>query len=184
MFIWGVAIAISVPYGLAFKMVSKFCWLVFTSHYKLPVWSGCILLIGWIIPLIIMTCSYSTMAYRLKVGEQNHVNNPEAFKHIKNENLRVVKMFITIVCAFFLFTTPYAVFYFTTSYLRYAKNYDVVSNHSVSVSHGLFVLTLANSCINPIIYARMHSKIREAIKTFFCGGSTDSDSHVQHLTPG
>ena len=118
------------------------------------------------------------MARKLKVGEKNHANNPGAFNSIQRENRRVVNMFTTIVCAFFLLTMPYSLFYFTLAYLEYAKPDDINFDHLISANYGLFVLTMINSCTNPIIYARMHSKVRVATKTIFGRGQVHPSSEV------
>ena len=180
MLIWIIAFCACVPYSLALKVVDRYCWVVFSSSFMSLVWNGCYLVIGWIIPFIVMTGSYSGMAWKLKVGEGNHTNNPETCNSIRKENRRAVNLFVTIVCAYFLLTMPYAVFYFTYSYLMYTRPYDINSSHMVSANHGLFVLTLINSCTNPVIYARMHSKIRETIKKLFCQMQIHPDSSARY----
>ena len=160
------------PYTLALGMEGNFCWAEgFSSRKIAVVWCGCFLLIGWIIPIIVMTGLYTLMARKLKMGEKRHANNPDSFDRIRKENRRVAKMFTTIVCIFFLLTMPYSAFYFTLAYLEYAGPPNKGEHDRLlQANYGLFVLTLINCSTNPLIYARMHSKVREAMNMYFCCG--------------
>lgn len=111
--------------------------------------------LGWVIPLFIIAYCYAVCIRRLNDNGINKDNSASAVRR-RQENKRVVKMFILIVALFFIFTIPHSII----DLFRYIDNKSdaVVILHECSV-----IVVLFNSCTNPFIYARMHRDVNRFI---------------------
>jgi len=107
--------------------------------------------LGWVIPLFIISYLYAVCIRRLNDSSVNKDNSQSAVRR-REENKRVVKMFIIIVFLYFIFTIPHSII----DLFRYIDNTSdaVVVLHECSV-----IIVLFNSCTNPFIYARMHRDV-------------------------
>ena len=150
LFTWILAACIKFP--LTWRPVFGYSF----EGYKiyLMVWTC----LGWVIPLIIIAVLYGICIKTLHESKFQSEKASEATARRTAENQRVVKMFIIIVCLFFIFTIPHSVI----DLFRYVDNKSdaVILLHECSV-----VLTLVNSCTNPFIYAKMHRDINGFIVT-------------------
>ncbi|XP_065069345.1 compound eye opsin BCRH2-like isoform X1 [Rhopilema esculentum] len=111
--------------------------------------------LGWIIPLIIVSVLYTLSIKKLK-SQAVIKDKSETAMRRREENQRVVKMFIIIVGLYFIFTIPHSII----DLFRYIDNKSdaVVVLHECSV-----IIVLFNSCTNPFIYARMHRDVNSFV---------------------
>ena len=104
--------------------------------------------LGWVIPLIIIAVMYGICIKALRDGRFKNDTSDTAVRR-RQENERVIKMFVIIVTLYFIFTIPHSII----DLFRYIDNKSdaVIILHECSV-----IVVLFNSCTNPFIYARMH----------------------------
>ena len=79
------------------------------------------------------------------------------------------KTFCLVVVLFFICTLPSAVYYITIRYLVvYDLEYATRHLKDISRAHNYLVkLTNLNSCLNPVIYAKVHTKVWKLIRTLY-----------------
>ena len=93
-------------------------------------------------------------------------------------------MFTVIVAVFAVLTTPYLLYaVIATSYATF--NTDSFQEHSNVFSvlnYGLFSLSAMNNCTNPLIYSKMHPRMRQVVRNvkmkireMFCGKKVQDD---------
>lgn len=158
---WSIAIGVSMPYVMGSAMHGEECYStpVLTNN-QMVIYACCWVLVGWGIPLVVITVlSVAITRVLRQTAEQAH-NDAFALRCIER-NRKVFKMFIMIVLAFFLLTMPYSLFYAVGTYLIYLRPNHTDFNTLNQANYALFVLMVANSCINPIIYAKMHKDVNK-----------------------
>ena len=137
--------------------------------YAEAVWSSQIwvayigfwIIIGWGIPLIVITCFCFMILQRLNFAVRERGNSKIQKKRIKR-NREILRLFIIMVCAFFVLTTPYAAFFFSATYFMYLQPKTVDMHITQQLNYALFLLMMTNSSINPIIYAKLHKGINKS----------------------
>ena len=101
-FIWLVAFLVKFP--LTWRMdLFKYG----DRDYKiyLMVWT----IIGWILPVIIITTLYTLSVKALMNHEFTQSGTGGAAERRRQENMKVIKMFILIVALYFTFTIPHSI---------------------------------------------------------------------------
>ena len=118
------------------------------------------------IPLLILTIIYSLIIVELRHGAKRFL----ILSHARDTRIRLkrnrktTKLLIIIVVVFYVCVLPVNVFY-----LFYLFD---VNSLSLSVTLHVFaflqMLQMVNSCVNPIIYSRLHTSFRRTTLNLLC----------------
>ena len=165
--VWAAAIIVTSPYIAGSKYQSQKCYT--EAVWRSDMWVAYIgfwITTGWGIPLVIITYFCYMILRRLNgaVRERRHSNIQR--RRIKR-NREILRLFIIMVCAFFILTTPYAAFYFSATYFMHLQPKTVDMKVAQQLNYALFVLMMGNSSINPIIYAKLHKGINKSAVRFW-----------------
>ena len=174
--IWTIALSCTIPYSTLMMYEDGFCTddlkgNTFGSPTRTVVFYGWQTLIGMILPPCICAIVYLFIGLDLKKGEQNHENNPAAYERIRKENKNIIKMFGIVVLFFVVLTYPYSIFWFYVKYIFLSNLNPLDVSYLLTWNVGLSAVTALNSCVNPLIYARMHKEINRSLRRFCCRSS-------------
>ena len=91
--------------------------------------------------------------------------NNIAAKRRETMNKRVVKLFTVVVCTFAVLTIPFYIFSIgTATYGYYNLTKSALADNILKIiSKILIILASFNSCVNPLIYSKMHKDIRGCV---------------------
>lgn len=160
--------AATVPYALRLGLYGNSCMEVnktIVPNQPYVIFMGFLLALNAIIPSLIIGVVYWLTARALKRNTLQHVNNLAMLKRNK-ENALIVRMFIIIIIIFAVLTMPYAFFYFYFSYWFYYMPFNSKDfRFLLTMNYYLFVTAAANSCINPLIYAKMHKDMNNFLRS-------------------
>ncbi len=163
--VWSVAIGITLPYTMSlvhFEREAICVGIGDLSPTAKTIYIISWIVTGWGIPSFVIGLLYLKCILNLQIPMAGN-NNNVAMNQRRAENKRVVKMFIIIVLLFFAFTTPYSVLYVAFNYLLIFHKDDVDINTAIKWNYALFVITTANSCFNPLIYAKLHKDVSKFV---------------------
>ena len=123
------------------------------------------------LPLCILTAIYSVILRKLKPGEKlvrNLSANYEQMMKVRNKkNKKAVRLFLTIVIMFYILVLPFHIFYlYFTFHIHYKGR--KFTKALQDMYHVLLLLYLSNSCVNPIIYSRLHKSCRNGFIRLIC----------------
>ena len=125
-------------------------------------------LIGWVVPAVIMVGTYYQIARQLRHSEEHHSDTQVMQRQIRNENKRVVGMFIIIVAMYFFFTLPFAVYQVIFSVFYHYDTAKFKRKEFLIIYLLLPCISAMNSCVNPLVYAKMHREINRYIHGIRC----------------
>ena len=169
-FTWVIAIGISVPYILTQSHVyyrgEYFCLedaTVVMTQKQRDVYVIVLAVIGWIIPISIISVLYGLCIRMLRENSFNNDNN-DTMKRRTIENKKVIRMFILTGTLFFICTLPFAIFYATINFLLAYKRKDVNQEVIWTLNYSLLAFSNINSCMNPFIYAKRQAEVKEFVK--------------------
>ena len=162
---WSISVAVNIPYAMSIEYEKDTCWNNYSSAAVALIYCGLFLVFGWVLPLVITAGAYVWIAMELN---KSHLRSVTAINSRYQENEKVFQMFIIIVVAFFVLTMPFPIFYLIANYNFYHnfERFDIKS--MLDWNYGLFTLSLINSCINPIIYSKMHRQMNKFLKECCC----------------
>ena len=168
-FTWVIAIGISLPYILAqshqYYRGEYFCLEkthALTQKQK-DVYVISLAVIGWIIPISVISVLYGLCIRKLRQNIFNNDNNDTMRRRII-ENKKVIRMFILIGTLFCICTLPYAILYATINFLLAYKRNDIDPQVIWTLNYSLFAFSNINSCMNPFIYAKRQAEVKEFVK--------------------
>ena len=164
---WIAAIIVTVPYIAGSKYESGTCYT--KAIWRSDLWVGYVgfwITTGWGIPLIVITCFCYMILQKLNKAVRQGTNSNIQRRSIKR-NRDILKLFIIMVCTFFILTTPYSAFYFSATYFTYMQPKNVSIKVAQQLNYALFVLMMINSSINPILYAKLHKGINRSAVRFW-----------------
>ena len=123
-------------------------------------------LIQMVFPVIIMSIMYGIILYRLKAPLAREVSvHSDAIR--QGRNRKNTKLFLTVVIVFYVLTLPYNIFY-----MWYSINRKTIPQENAltiqHIYHLLILILLSNSCVNPLIYARLHASFRRNSFRILC----------------
>ena len=167
---WIIAIGLNLKFALSHRLLNGECFVYasgFETAEEVITYVAIWMTVMTLFPLILMATIYIATAIKLNGNRIAYaIANNRALLYRVKENKRVVKMFLIIVTMFFLLTTPYSVYYFTFIYLSSTRRDQIDIKVLLSWNYGLFVVSIANCCVNPIIYVKFHRDVRRQIKRF------------------
>ena len=200
--VWLIGTAASMPLAVRLTYIedASICTNVPYEAVHQIAYAGCYIIIGWILPGIIFTTLYFKTARQLKLSEDYHSNARVMQQQIRRENKQVVKMFVVVVALFFTFTMPNTVYQIVYHYLYLFD--DITGKGYLGRIYTILPCVSAmNSCINPLIYAKMHKEFNRYVRglmfklrRFACpqnAGQCDAvssiqkdNSHIENVSSG
>lgn len=151
---WLLGVGIASPYAYHLnKDELGVCLDVWGDQFYGVVWKITLAITWCPLPLSILLL-VSLLSYQnLK---RNSIKKTNSSHGSRNRSQSVAKTFSMIILAFFLLTTPYAVFFSISVYTIYYNNPNYRTNRHLflSFNHVLFFISSITSVINPFIYER------------------------------
>lgn len=163
---WTFAIGMTLPYTISQGLDTQYSICIDQGKLDpvgVNIYVMCWIVAGWGFPFCVIGLLYGLCICTLKKTAAAAIGNSTAGKRIA-ENKKVIKMFIIIVSLFFSLTTPYSIYYVTLNYMLTYRRSELDITVIMITNYVLFFLTTVNSCINPIIYARLHKDVNGYIK--------------------
>ena len=165
---WIVAMAVNLPYLLAYKLVENqvgqqqclvqlnavFGDLSSWANYFLPVY-----VVFFYIPIALLIILYSTIVIKLKLRKTPGEQSVNADEQRAKRNRNVLKMAIAIVLVFILCWVPYTVAFMLNSYARVRLSCEVELYSQIAVFMGF-----SNCAINPFICFIFSGNYRQGLK--------------------
>ena len=166
--IWAISILMNTPFIMSLNTSNGSCstttLLSPTGDMVLVV---CQAFVGWFLPSLILALCYINITRQLRYGELHHDNAQVVLQQIRLENKKVVRMFTIIVCIYLVLTLPFAMLQIVQIILiRVAPNLltPSIAKHLISLYLILPNVTVLNSCVNPVVYAKMHKDINRFLR--------------------
>ena len=123
-------------------------------------------LIQMVFPIIIMSAMYGIILYRLKSPATRKLS-VRSNEIRQKRNRKSTKLFLTVIIVFYVLTLPYNIFY-----MWYTMNWKTIrpedAKDILHTYHILVLILLLNSCVNPLIYARLHESFRRNTVRILC----------------
>ena len=163
--VWVVGVAASLPLAIRLSYIDDALICVATSYPPVHqiVYAACYITVGWIVPGVILVTLYYKTAGQLKMSEDYHSHARVMQRQIRRENREVVKMFVVVVALFFACTMPNAVYQIVYHYI-YLFRVEANSPYLIQIYTILPCLSAMNSCINPLVYAKMHKEMNRHMR--------------------
>ena len=177
---WIIAIGTILKYALSLEMSSSACIVSGVGTTEYTTYTGCWMTISTVVPLAIMVVIYLATAIKLNRSTVA-LERTQSRLSLLEENKRVFRMFLVVVILYFLLTAPYSVYYFIQAYLYSALPNKIDRRALGAWNYGLFVVSVLNSCVNPIIYGRMYKEVNRQIKRAWIPFTNRSRKHGSHL---
>ncbi|XP_036420135.1 C3a anaphylatoxin chemotactic receptor-like [Colossoma macropomum] len=175
LFIWVGAIACSIPFASYRKLRTNGSITHCATNADGQVMKNLAVfrfVIGFVVPLIIIICSYVAIGVRARRLQ-------------KYKKLRPFRVILTVILAFFLCWLPFHIHYFCiirSGTKMWSKEAQTIINTS-----GPFIVSLAylNSCLNPILYVFMCEEFKTKLKQslLLVLESAFTEEHLGFLTP-
>ena len=168
--IWIMASFVGIIYFLRVKYWSQYnmCSVTYKDDREDIIHNVSLFLIQMAFPVIIMSALYGNILCRLKSPTVRRLSAHESFLAIRQRrNRKSTKLFLTVVIVFYVLTLPYNIFF-----LWYTINHRTIPKENlqtiIHVYHILVLILLSNSCVNPLIYARLHKSFRRNTLRVLC----------------
>ncbi|XP_061450067.1 galanin receptor type 1-like [Rhineura floridana] len=163
--IWLLSLLIAIPVAQHQALMSghpqapnsSFCWeywadnLAAKQFYKVT-----ILLVGYLLPLMLITCCYAKVLYHLHKKVKNISRKSERSKR------KTAQTVLLVVAVFLISWLPHHIITMWAEFGQFPLNN--ISFTFRIISH---CLAYGNSCINPIIYAFLSENFRKACQQVF-----------------
>ena len=121
-------------------------------------------------PICLLTSIYSVILQRLKPVDKLMrtltANYEQMMKIRTRTNKKAVKLFLTIVIIFYLLVLPFHICYLIYTFHIHPKRLECKT--IVEICQVLMLLYFSNSCVNPIIYSRLHVSCRNGFIRLIC----------------
>jgi len=118
------------------------------------------------LPLLVMTVTYILIIYELIQVENSDLYKSQQLEICKRckQNKKTIKLLIVVVTVFFICVAPVNIFY-----LLYLFNTHSLSLPTATLTFNiLLMLQMLNSCINPLIYSKLHTSFRRDSLKLLC----------------
>ncbi|XP_035376988.1 galanin receptor type 1b [Electrophorus electricus] len=135
---------------------SSFCWEIWTERVARHTYKVTILIIGYLLPLVLITCSYAKVLYHLHKKIKNISKKSE---HSKRKTAQTV---LLVVAAFLFCWMPHHIIAMWVEFGVFP-----LSDASFAFRITSHCLAYGNSCVNPILYAFLSENFRKACRQAF-----------------
>ena len=165
--IWTLALIMAIPYAWTLRIDDEgFCWDHWSSSTNQFIYNSSLDVLVLPLPCVIMVICYAMCSHALRAGI-SRLTNDNAIRDRLIRNKKVTNMFIIVVVTYFVLSAPYIIFHFVDNYLQVyeAKFHARYTNKFMMLNYGLFTLSALNSCVNPLIYTKMHHEVSMTIKS-------------------
>ncbi|XP_029987026.1 galanin receptor type 1b [Sphaeramia orbicularis] len=160
--IWTLSLVFSVPVaqhqvltGYHAAPNSTFCWEQWTGASK-RIYKVTILLIGYLLPLLLISCCYTKILFHLHKKMKNMSKKSE---HSKRKTAQTV---LLVVTAFTICWMPHHIIAMWVEFGTFPLTEASFAFRIVS-----HCLSYGNSCVNPILYAFLSENFRKACHQVF-----------------
>ncbi|XP_048040557.1 galanin receptor type 1b [Megalobrama amblycephala] len=133
-----------------------FCWEFWTERVAKHTYKVTILVIGYLLPLVLITCCYAKVLYHLHKKMKNMSKKSELSKR------KTAQTVLLVVAAFLICWMPHHIIAMWVEFGHFPLN-DASFVFRI-ISH---CLAYGNSCVNPILYAFLSENFRKACKQVF-----------------
>ena len=170
---WAVASSLGMLYFFRVKMYSHpfrptyFCGIVYKDPEEDWIHTSLLFVFQMAIPILTLTVLYSLMVRTLKSTELVHLNSRA--KEIRyRRNRKAIRLFVTIVFVFYILVLPYQLFYIIYTAIV-QKDKTLEQDKRLRIANSILILVYSlNGCLNPLIYARLHTSFRRTLCRFIC----------------
>ncbi|XP_076856138.1 galanin receptor type 1b [Brachyhypopomus gauderio] len=135
---------------------SSFCWEIWTELVAKHTYKVTILIIGYLLPLVLITCCYAKVLYHLHKKIKNISKKSERSKR------KTAQTVLLVVAAFLICWMPHHIIAMWVEFGVFPLN-DASFAFRI-VSH---CMAYGNSCVNPILYAFLSENFRKACRQVF-----------------
>ncbi|XP_016352617.1 galanin receptor type 1b [Sinocyclocheilus anshuiensis] len=135
---------------------STFCWEIWTERVAKHTYKVTILVTGYLLPLVLITCCYAKVLYHLHKKMKNMSKKSERSKR------KTAQTVLLVVAAFLICWMPHHIIAMWVEFGQFPLN-DASFAFRI-ISH---CLAYGNSCVNPILYAFLSENFRKACKQVF-----------------
>ncbi|XP_076144182.1 galanin receptor type 1b [Alosa pseudoharengus] len=135
---------------------SSFCWEIWTEIVAKQTYKVTILVIGYLLPLCLITCCYTKVLYHLHKKMKNMTKKSERSKR------KTAQTVLLVVAAFLICWMPHHIIAMWVEFGSFPLN-DASFAFRI-ISH---CLAYGNSCVNPILYAFLSENFRKACQQVF-----------------
>ena len=156
---WTMASFVGVINFLRVKYFSEYkvCGIKYNDVNEEIAYTVSLFLIQMIFPVIIMSTMYGFILLRLKSTTTRQLSvRSNTIREKRNQKL--TKLFMAIIIVFYVLTLPYNIFF-----MWYTIKGKIITTENPKIQHVyqiLALILLSNSCVNPLIYARLHESFR------------------------
>ncbi|KAL6113704.1 uncharacterized protein ACO6RY_11917 [Pungitius sinensis] len=134
---------------------STFCWELWSGPSR-RAYRVTVLLIGYLLPLLLITCCYSKVLFYLHKKMKNMSRKSERSKR------KTAQTVLLVVTAFTICWMPHHIIVMWVEFGTFPLN-DATLAFCI-VSH---CLSYGNSCVNPVLYAFLSENFRKACRQVF-----------------
>ncbi|KAE8297810.1 Galanin receptor type 1 [Larimichthys crocea] len=161
--IWTLSLVCSVPVAQHQVLTNHstapnntFCWERWSSRVSRQSYKVTILLIGYLLPLLLISCCYTKVLFHLHKKMKNMSKKSE---HSKRKTAQTV---LLVVTAFTICWMPHHIIAMWVEFGTFPLN-DASFAFRI-VSH---CLSYGNSCVNPVLYAFLSENFRKACRQVY-----------------
>ncbi|XP_059368137.1 galanin receptor type 1-like [Carassius carassius] len=135
---------------------STFCWEIWTERVAKHTYKVTILVIGYLLPLVLITCCYAKVLYHL------HKKMKIMSKKSERSKRKTAQTVLLVVTVFLICWMPHHIIAMWVEFGHFPLNHATFAFRIIS-----HCLTYGNSCVNPILYAFLSENFRKACKQVF-----------------
>ncbi|KAM6981122.1 galanin receptor type 1b [Aplochiton taeniatus] len=135
---------------------SSFCWEMWLDGVSKHTYKVTILLIGYLLPLMLITCCYAKVLFHLHKKIKNMSKKSDRSKR------KTAKTVLLVVMAFLICWMPHHIIAMWVEFGQFPLN-DATFAFRI-ISH---CLAYGNSCVNPLLYAFLSENFRKACRQVF-----------------
>ncbi|RXN02152.1 Galanin receptor type 2 [Acipenser ruthenus] len=160
-FIWGLSIIFSGPYLTYYKQIDMNGTIACIPVWRVPrrkIMDICTFVFGYLIPVLILSLTYARTIRYLWTA----VDPLEDMSESKRAKRKVTKMIIIVTVLFCLCWLPHHLVILCLWYGYFPLNQATYAFRILS-----HLVSYANSCLNPIVYALVSKHFRKGFKKVF-----------------
>ncbi|KAK2819857.1 hypothetical protein Q7C36_021503 [Tachysurus vachellii] len=135
---------------------SSFCWEIWPEPVARRTYKVTILVIGYLLPLLLITCCYTKVLYHLHKKIKNMSKKSERSKR------KTAQTVLLVVAAFLFCWMPHHIIAMWVEFGDFPLNDSSFAFRILS-----HCMAYGNSCVNPILYAFLSENFRKACRQVF-----------------